>query len=358
MNCTQKQQLVSFPKVRIWKSWFRYFNNHKEFRNEGTVHLFSLMALFSYANFRSNERVINGERYMEAPGQWICKLGSLPRILRVHSKRQALEQLDYYEKYGFLTYEWLDEENEIIRFSITNWKEHCTSLQYNYYSYKGSGFFFFPLPVGRMLLDCDMSTFLRYFPAAETLYEIFVAIGVGFILLNLVWQLFRNFGLGLGLSAEDPVKLAIKSILFIFLALFADQIMVLVLGIVGTPYDWVVDTALPPIEFASFASVVTVLVGSLVSGSVSLIVLILVLIVAWNYIKLLFEAAERYILVGVLIYTAPVAFATGASENTSNVFSAWCRMLGGQLFLLIMNAWCLRLFTSMVGSFLANPLSV
>ena len=94
------------------------------------------------------------------------------------------------------------------------------------------------------------------------------------------------------------------------------------------------------------------------SGSVSLIVLILVLIVAWNYIKLLFEAAERYILVGVLIYTAPVAFATGASENTSNVFSAWCRMLGGQLFLLIMNAWCLRLFTSMVGSFLANPLSV
>ena len=66
-------------------------------------------------------------------------------------------------------------------------------------------------------LGCDMSTFLRYFPAAETLYEIFVAIGVGFILLNLVWQLFRNFGLGLGLSAEDPVKLAIKYILFIFL---------------------------------------------------------------------------------------------------------------------------------------------
>lgn len=120
MNCIQKQQLVSFPKVRIWKPWFRHFNNHKEFHNEGTVHLFSLMALFSYANFRSNERMISGARYMEAPGQWICKLGSLPRILRVHSKRQALEQLDYYEKYGFLTYEWLDEENEIIRFSITN----------------------------------------------------------------------------------------------------------------------------------------------------------------------------------------------------------------------------------------------
>lgn len=207
-------------------------------------------------------------------------------------------------------------------------------------------------------LGCDMSTFLRYFPAAETLYEIFVAIAIGFILLNLVWQLFKNFGVGIGLSAEDPAKLLLRSSLFIFLALFADEIMVLVLNIAGTPYSWIVDASLPAIDFASFGSVLTVIIGCLASGSVSLIVIILIIIIAWNYIKLLFEAAERYIMVGVLIFTAPVAFATGASENTSNIFSAWCRMLGGQLFLLIMNAWCLRLFVSMVGTFLANPLSV
>lgn len=152
MNCTQKQQLVCFPKVRVYKPWFRHFNDHKDFRNEGTVHLFSLMALFNYANFRSNERVINGDRYMEAPGQWICKLGALPRILRVHSKTQALELMEYFENHGFLTFEILDEEKEILRFTIADWKEHCTHLQYNYYSYKGSGFFFFPLPVGRLLL--------------------------------------------------------------------------------------------------------------------------------------------------------------------------------------------------------------
>ncbi len=207
-------------------------------------------------------------------------------------------------------------------------------------------------------LGCDMSTFLRYFPAAETLYSVFVAISIGFILLNLVWQLLKNFGLGVGLSAEDPVKLTLKSILFIFLAYYSDQIMVLVLRIAGTPYSWIVDTALPPLEFANFGSVLTVIVGCLASGSVSLIVIILVLLIAWNYIKLLFEAAERYILVGVLVYTAPMALATGASESTSNIFSSWCRMLGGQLVLLIMNAWCLRLFVSMVGTFLSNPLSI
>ncbi len=207
-------------------------------------------------------------------------------------------------------------------------------------------------------LGCDMSTFLRYFPAAETLYSVIVAIAIGVILPNLAFQLLRNFGLGVGLSAEDPVKLTIKSILFIFLAYYSDQILSLVLSIAGTPYSWVVNASLPPIEFASFASVLTVVVGCLASGSIGIIVLILVLLIAWNYIKLLFEAAERYILVGVLVFTAPLAFATGASESTSNIFSSWCRMLGGQLVLLIMNAWCLRLFVSMVGTFLANPLSV
>ena len=59
-----------------------------------------------------------------------------------------------------------------------------------------------------------------------------------------------------------------------------------------------------------------------------------------------------------LIDTAPVAFSMGASQTTSNIWKSWCRMLGGQIFLLLMNAWCLRLFTSMVGSFISNPLSL
>lgn len=43
-------------------------------------------------------------------------------------------------------------------------------------------------------LGCDMNTFLRFFPAAETMYSIFVATAVGLVLLNWIWQLFKNFG--------------------------------------------------------------------------------------------------------------------------------------------------------------------
>ena len=207
-------------------------------------------------------------------------------------------------------------------------------------------------------LGCDMTVFNRYFPAAETMYHIFVALGIGLILLNLVWQLFRNYGIGIGLEAEDPIKLVIRSVLFIFLVYFSDELVNMVLKIGGTPYHWIMESELPAINFADFNSVVVVVLGVCANGAVAVLALILVLMLAWNYVKLLFEAAERYVLLGVLIYTSPVAFAMGASQSTSNIFKSWCRMFGGQIFLLIMNAWCLRLFTSMVGAFIANPLSL
>lgn len=207
-------------------------------------------------------------------------------------------------------------------------------------------------------LGCNMDVFIQYFPAAEKLYDVFVAIAIGLVLLNMVWQLFKNFAGGLGLEVEDPGKLVLRSALFILLIYFSDEIVDMVLKIGGTPYSWILASDLPPINFASFNAVVTVILG-VVANSVMLIVsLILVLMLAWNYLKLLFEAAERYVLLGVLVYTAPVAFSMGASQLTSGIFKSWCRMLAGQIFLLLMNAWCLRLFTSMVGSFLANPLGI
>ena len=67
-------------------------------------------------------------------------------------------------------------------------------------------------------LGCDMAVFQRYFPAAKTMYDVFVATSIGIILLIWVWNLFKNFGLGVGSEAEDPIKLSIRSVLFILLA--------------------------------------------------------------------------------------------------------------------------------------------
>lgn len=207
-------------------------------------------------------------------------------------------------------------------------------------------------------LGCDMSTFKRYFPAAETMYEIFVWLGVGLLLLNLVWSLFKNYAAGLDVETEDPVKLLFRSGIFLLCIWYADDIVNIALHIGGTPYRWIVDSDLPAVQFGSFNSVLLIIIGVLANGSVALITLILLVILAWNYLKLLLEAAERYITLGILVFTAPVVFALGASRSTNNIFRSWCRVFGSQLFLLLMNAWCLKLFTNMVAEFLANPLAL
>ena len=124
-------------------------------------------------------------------------------------------------------------------------------------------------------LGCNMDVFIQYFPAAETLYDVFVAIAIGLVLLNMVWQLFKNFAGGLGLEVEDPGKLVLRSALFILLIYFSDEIVDMVLKIGGTPYSWILASDLPPINFASFNAVVTVILGVIANG-VMLIVSLMV----------------------------------------------------------------------------------
>lgn len=55
-------------------------------------------------------------------------------------------------------------------------------------------------------LGCNMDTFKRYFPAASSMYEIFIWTAIGLVLLNLVWQLYhqpQRFGHCLFLRHSD-----------------------------------------------------------------------------------------------------------------------------------------------------------
>ena len=88
--------------------------------------------------------------------------------------------------------------------------------------------------------------------------------------------------------------------------------------------------------------------------SISLLLLIMHFVVAWNYFKLLFILAERYVLLGVLSYTAPLAFATGGSKATNNILASWSKMFGGQVMIVILDAWCLKMFLAGYGNLMAS----
>lgn len=168
----------------------------------------------------------------------------------------------------------------------------------------------------------------------------------------------RVFG-GPVTEAENPWVLLGRSALFAFLIGYAKPIFLLTLKIATAPYTALMDIQMTAEDF-TFAGIEQALQNGLTSliATISVVGLLLLTILeialGWNYFKLLLETVERYIVVGVLCYTSPLAFSMGASKATTPVFRSWCRMVGSQLLLLVMNVWFLRGFSTSVGQYIGT----
>lgn len=215
--------------------------------------------------------------------------------------------------------------------------------------------------VSRVFLDAlgtDMGAMEGYFPFVTKAFEVMQYMAWAVLFLITVWQLFRVFG-GPITEAENPWQLLLRSALFALLVGAARPIFTIVLDIARAPYTALMEVSMETEDF-TFAGIEEALKNGLTTivSTVSVVgpILILILLIAlgWNYFKLLLECVERYIVVGVLCYTSPLAFAMGGSKATNQVFKSWCRMVGSQLLLLVLNVWFLRAFDSSVGQFIGN----
>ena len=207
-------------------------------------------------------------------------------------------------------------------------------------------------------LGTDMDAMEGYFPFVVKAFDILQYMAWTILFLITVWQLFRVFG-GPITEAENPWQLLLRSALFAVLVGAARPIFTMVLDIARAPYTALMEVSMDGEDF-TFAGIEEALKNGLTTivSTVTVVgpILILILLIAlgWNYFKLLLECVERYIVVGVLCYTSPLAYAMGGSKATSQVFKSWCRMVGSQLLLLVLNVWFLRAFDSSVGQFIGN----
>lgn len=207
-------------------------------------------------------------------------------------------------------------------------------------------------------LGTDMVTMEEYFPFITKAFDVMQYTAWAVLFLIVVWQLFRAFG-GPITEAENPWQLVVRGAIFALLIGYAKPIFMLALDVARAPYTALMDVSMTTEEF-TFAGVEQVLSNGLLTivSTVTVVgpILVLILLIAlgWNYFKLLLEAVERYIVVGVLCYTSPLAFCMGGSKATNQVFKSWCRMVGSQLLLLVMNVWFIRGFNSSVGQYIGN----
>lgn len=207
-------------------------------------------------------------------------------------------------------------------------------------------------------LGTDLTVMEEYFPFLSKAFDVMQYTAWAMLFLITVWQLFKAFG-GPISESEHPLQLVARSSIFALLIGYAKPIFEIVLDIARTPYTALMDIQMSAEDF-TFAGVEQVLMSGITTlvSVITVVGLILMLILqislGWNYFKLLLEVVERYIVVGVLCYTSPLAYCMGGSKATEPVFKSWCRMVGSQLLLLVLNVWFLRGFNSAVGQFIAN----
>lgn len=189
-------------------------------------------------------------------------------------------------------------------------------------------------------MDMDLTYFESTAPVIQAMTTVIIAMGWALLLSNLFYQALRTMLHGAGFESEDPKILACRTMAFAFLLIVSRDICNIGLSISGQVIEW--------LQFpAELGLVIPAEEAYDVSSSARWLIAIIVgVILVFQIVKLLFEIGERYVIVAILTYFAPLAFGLGGSRNTQDIFKGWCRMYCSMLVMMIMSTAFLKLIIS------------
>lgn len=194
------------------------------------------------------------------------------------------------------------------------------------------------------LFNVDLSYFAERVPVIDDIANIFVAVGWALLIGNLAYQAMRSMVSGVGIEAEEPARLFLRTAMFSFLLLVSRQICDIGFGLSATVMEMLqVPDAITfePLGEETFDTL---------PNAGWLIVIIVNVVIQWQLIRLFFEVAERYVILCVLTYCAPLAFAMGGSKSTSDIFRSWLRMFASMCVLMVFNLMFVKLVLSALST--------
>lgn len=211
--------------------------------------------------------------------------------------------------------------------------------------------------IGQLLssLQLDLSKFIQIFPVAVTFYKMFRVLGIGLIAIFACYEMFKFFAGPLSESKDTPGRILVRSGIAAFMVFFGGYFINWIVDIAKLPYDAFLQVDPADSSYLTFDFSLTIkdILASALTGVNALsapgqlfISAVLVFIIGWNLLKLMIEVAERFLMVGLLAYVAPLPFATLSTQATSMIFSRYLQMFGGQCVLMTLSVWSLKLVLS------------
>lgn len=199
-------------------------------------------------------------------------------------------------------------------------------------------------------LSFNLNDFTTRFPHAAAFYTILQSVGVGLVVAIALWALFKFlFPSVNSQERETPWRVLISSAIAVILIFFGNYILEFVMNLFSYPYKEMMDQQI----VGSGASIGDAIVQG-VEGSVSgvgtmaklgifLFEIVLSVMLAFQVIKVVLEVIERWLVLNVVVYTSPLAWATMASVNTQELFKKWINLFITQCIMMLLNIWSVKL---------------
>ena len=194
------------------------------------------------------------------------------------------------------------------------------------------------------------SVFDAVFSSVFTFTQYFRWFAIGILIINYLWQLVRIMVSRDG-TGETPFALTGRTFAAGIGIYASTQMIRIAESFFSVLYQQILGTARAGITFSFGTPDLTLVLGA-VDGLVgTLLTLLFSLLIGWEFLMFLAEIVERYVILGVLYYTSPLAFAMAGSKSTSSIFSSWMRMVLSQLLLMCFNVFFYRLFIDGYGAY-------
>ena len=224
------------------------------------------------------------------------------------------------------------------------------------------------------LLKMDVGSMAAQFPILAKGYSLFRTIGIGLAIVMASIAMVKFFMGDLSESADTPIQLLFRLAISLFLIYYGSYFLEWVVNIAKVPYDEILSwdavhnptageffhTLSPDDLLKAFGALVVapaVVPGvstllTMAAGPLLLLYAIVLLVIAWNVMKLLLEVFQRFIWLCVILFSAPLAFSTYVSKNTANIMMNWLKMFFSQCLLMVLSVWLLK---AVVSGFSFDP---
>ena len=202
------------------------------------------------------------------------------------------------------------------------------------------------------VITFDLQAFSNNIPAASTLYEVLKGIGIGLAVSIAVFQIFKFFTLAIKDVKDRPIAILIRLFFAIGLIYFGNYILEIIFNVTAVIYGSIAENSQDlsglfeafssPSQWIQDGEIVTDLPG--INAAYLLITIVCSITLIIQFVKMMIEVVERFVILCLMIYSSPLAFSTVTSLSTLDIFKKWTSMYLSQCLLMILSVWGVRLF--------------